>query len=249
MAATLDASVTDLSSDSIEYHYRIYLDAPPSDESVPFFLLLSGTARYDTTYPNGDPYPQERGCSSFGVYGIGTDLTCYEGDFDEERTYVDPGIPLAAQWITGVVDADQNFAQVMVMSEESVASSAGSRTYFSLPEIGTEYLPTSWRNEVSLDPLGTGSGAWVPQDLTVTVDYRDIAITERIDNVAPALTVPGRLAWGTDIYSSVKAYGSLADTAQETAGQRSLFISGVLLGVIGGLIPPLVAAALGRRRT
>lgn len=76
------------------------------------------------------------------------------------------------------------FTQVTIYPEKEYATSAGKRTYFSLPRIGTTYLPREGR-DLPLN-FGIDRPFYVPEKLDLVIEYRGLKQSERIDSIAPA---------------------------------------------------------------
>jgi hypothetical protein len=120
----------------------------------------------------------------------------------------------------------------------------GARTYFSLPKFGTPYLP-GFESDLAFRADRPDRGGWAPVPLETYVEYRDLTVTERVDNIAPDLVTPGHLAWVSGTATSIRPFGSIVDTAVEAQSQRSLFLTGALFGVLGGFVPALIGG-IGR---
>lgn len=241
-------------SREVEYLYELTVGDSFKANRVQLTLLLSGAARYFKTYPDGSPLLLDKrtGCPTISVAGYEqaggaeTLIRCFStrvGDGVESVPAIRDGtdvdvVVLAANRFEGKMPV----IQLGIYSEKPVQATAGSRTYFSLPQFGSVYVPPSLSKDLRYAVSTVGS--FYPVSPTgVLVDYRDLLITERIENVSPTPLDPGRLAWVTSQLASLHPQGSVLNTQLADRAQRQLFLAGVVIGVLGGLLPSMGALA------
>lgn len=136
------------------------------------------------------------------------------------------------------------FAQVTLYPDHRYSTSAGKRTYFTLPRMGTTYLPRSME-AIPLD-LGTSTPAFTPSKLDVVIDYRELKAHEKIDSVAPNIYRAGELSWIEVDAGLVKPWGSIVNITLEDAGQRQLYLIGVIIGLLAAIVPLITTSTWKR---
>jgi hypothetical protein len=86
---------------------------------------------------------------------------------------------------------------------------------------------------------------YVPETLDVTVDYGEMDLKYRPEDVAPVLLLAGRLDWGEHDASLVTARGSPVNTTKEESGQTTLFIVGIVVAAFISFVPQTVLWTIG----
>lgn len=231
-----------------QLHFNLTIpDYYQSSDEVGFVLNLSGPislpsdlGSYSSSRDNGCPY------SVFVIPDLGTKCTIastptsgYIGvAADGQRHLVIQGTILrnSANKMFTQVDVDPIYLRF--------DTSAGKRTYFILPEIGTTYFPTPLGSApktpygvaVPLD-YGAGKNVYPPYPLSVAVNYRELRPSERADIVTPATYVPGNLLWIEGENARLQPRGSLVDAEKEDESQSRLFLIGVAAGLLGTAFP------------
>jgi hypothetical protein len=241
--AYLEATITEVPYVSA-MELKISIDDAYSQAEVGFTIMITGAARATERFPGGQARPKEIGCWS-SIHAIRVSLSCSNSLFspggfgdnsteDDEDTQVLTGVmhrgPDGMIWATILFDLDATFS-----------TTAGKRSYFSLPAVGTPYAPPEWRTRLTF-AADEGREGFVPGTLTVAVDYRELSSRERVESVAPELSRAGSLAWAESDASLLSAKGSTVDTLAEDWSQRMLF----MLGVFAGVAPSLFLAAIAR---
>jgi hypothetical protein len=130
------------------------------------------------------------------------------------------------------------FTQVTVnlYDNPSYSTTAGKRTFFALPVIGTTFIPGPYRDSFPLD-YGIGQPVYAPHPLNLIMEYRPLAPTERLDFVAPEVYEAGELSWVDLETTEMGPHGSIVDTVKEETTQSTLFIMGVGAGLLGTVVP------------
>lgn len=206
-----------------------------------FRLVFSGSVSQPSEFPV-QREQDEHGCwETIYVIPENSSVTCAVTRASTNGLRVNPK-DTDQLMISGRLDLrgqEQRFVQITIYPDHSYATSAGKRTYFKLPWFGTTYLPSSWR-AAPLD-FGTGKDVFAPSKLDVAVTYRELKPHEKVESVAPALFEPGELSWIETDASLVKPWGAVVDMEVEDSAQRKLFIIGVVIGLVGGVMPTLVS--------
>ncbi|MFI7690607.1 hypothetical protein ACIBQ6_16150 [Nonomuraea sp. NPDC049655] len=230
----------------VKADYHITLEGKAARKGIGFTLLLTGGAQYLEHFQGGELIPRENGCPSSHAYVT-----------SEVKQYSCAWIPLADSWppisgtdpraqiIRGIIKTNSigsAWASVTTSRIKAIVSStAGKRTYFSLPAVGTTYLPRSLDGrQIEFDITKEVKG-FVPQRLDLSIDYGKIPVQSRIESIAPDLVQAGQFLWFQEDAGLIRAEGSTVDTVVEEAGQRVLFLLGLYAGFVAGVIPPLMS--------
>jgi hypothetical protein len=230
VTATMEVTVRDATLD-----FDVQVDKSFVGAEVGYFLVLTGNAVYTAAGEVVD------GCPGDAVRSTG-DVRCQVGKLDAVMTNAAPELPTEASVVSGriVRDEDGLRATIDVDTGRGFSSADGKRIYFGLPAIGTSYLPTADRRAVSF-PLN-GAKVLVPERLTLTIDYGELPVTNRAENVSPEPLVAGTLFWYEEDVSAIKGRGSLVDSRTEDDEQRTLFLVGLYVGLATAFLPLLLPA-------
>ncbi|WP_410596306.1 hypothetical protein [Amycolatopsis sp. lyj-23] len=136
---------------------------------------------------------------------------------------------------------DHTWAQVTIYTDQSMRTSAGKRTNFSLPQFGTKKVPESIRN-IPYE-VGISEKVFAPSKLDLVIDYRDLDPNEKIDSIAPDLYESGKLSWIETDSSIIHPRGSIVNVELEESGQRQLYLIGILAGLLSAIAPMAFSAA------
>ncbi|WP_157367890.1 hypothetical protein [Alloactinosynnema sp. L-07] len=236
VAALMDMKI-DESSGSTLLHFGITAK-DFSGDSVGFMIALVGNSRAATRYPNGEASEVVSGCWASGLTVHADSVECYTARLAPESLYAAPEVRADTQVITGRMTKDSGSDRrldLWVSTDARYSVSAGKRTYFALPKIGTSYRPENLRGKLTID-LGRDQASFVPSPLDIVVNYRDLTQVERVDNVTPQ-PLTGRLTWAEVDASTVAASGSLVDTQKEERGQQEVFAIGIYAGFVASVLP------------
>lgn len=227
----LPATVDVVVRDSV-LELQVEVDKSVTAADVRYFLVLTGNG--SATGPTQD------GCPS-GLTGT-TPMQCHQTVLDAAITSGAPELPKDALVISGRAARSEAGlrAEVAVDTGRAFSQTDGKRTYFGLPAIGTSYVTPAERRTAAFD-LGEGKG-FVPERLTVGVDYGDLAVTNRVENVSPEPWVAGSLFWFEEDASALKGRGALVDAIAEDDEQRTLFLVGLYVGLATAFVPLLLPA-------
>lgn len=208
-----------------------------SGDSVGFMIALVGNARAAMRYPSGKASEVSNGCWTSGLIVHADSVECYTERLAPDALYAAPEAREDTQVITGRMAKDGAGARLdlYVTPEARYSVSAGKRSYFALPKVGTSYLPKGFRGKYKVD-LGRERASFVPSTLDVVVNYRDLAQVERVDSVTPQ-PLSGKLSWVEVDASTVAASGSLVDTQKEERGQQEVFAIGIFAGFVASVLP------------
>lgn len=230
VTATLDVTVRDTTLD-----FDVQLDKSYDGSEVGYFLVLTGNAVYASRGAVDD------GCPVDAVRSTGK-ARCQVGKLDPAMTNAAPELPKEASVVSGrIVRADDGLrTTVEIDTGRDFSSVDGKRIYFGLPAIGTSYLPAAERREVTF-PLA-GAKVLVPERLTLSIDYGDLPVTNRAENISPEPLVAGTLFWFEEDVSALKSRGSLVDSLAEDSEQRTLFLVGLYVGLATAFLPLLLPA-------
>jgi hypothetical protein len=254
--AYLETRVAEEGSDETQLRHRIQIDDGYANESIRYFLVSVGDARTGETYPNGESSVQANGCWA-SLWSLPDDgLRCRTARLKPGSVYSTPEAREPAQVVTGIITRD-SLTKVMTVDVTTYTDAvfnvkAGKRRYFTLPAVGTSYVPPAYRQKLSFD-LEDGQRGYVPAKLDVAVVYKELAESDRLENVAPNPVLPGSLSWVEIDESLLRARGSIVDTVAEERGQRALFLIGLYAGLAASILPILATqflrlARLTRRR-
>ncbi|MDX6280037.1 MAG: hypothetical protein QOH03_1108, partial [Kribbellaceae bacterium] len=175
VTATLDVTVRDTTVD---------FDVKVDGADVGYYLVLTGNAVYASGGAVGD------GCPVDAVRSTGK-VSCQVGKLDPAMTNAAPELPLEASVVSGRIDGVE--AAVGIDTGKDFSSVDGKRIYVGLPAIGTTFLPAADRAKASF-PLA-GKKVLVPERLTLGIDYGELPVTHRAENVSPEPFVAGTLFW------------------------------------------------------
>ncbi|MEU4237395.1 hypothetical protein [Actinoplanes sp. NPDC026619] len=247
--AVLEVRIDDRHPGSAMIDYQINLDDDYAGPSVRFFLTFSGSARVPETYPNGDPDQTVNGCwhTASVVLAEEDAASCYEEKLGSGAGYTAPEYRVDTQVVTGVMggkDAARRFVSVTAFPRHGYSTSAGKRTYFALPGFGTPYIPAGYRAEADKE-LGRNNRGYVPSRLDMSVDYGELAATERLDSIAPDPGKAGTKSWVELDASMLEAHGSIVNNVLEEKAQRNTFLYGAFVGIAATLLPILVQYLVG----
>lgn len=230
VAATLEVTARDT---SLEFELQVDKSYPGAD--VGYHLVLTGNA---VSAAGG---AVEDGCPVDAVRSTGK-VRCQVSKLDPAMTSAAPELPKEASVVSGrmVRDEEGLHAAMTVETGRDFASADGKRIYFGLPAIGTTYLPVADRQEVTF-PLA-GAKVHVPERLTLSIDYGELPVTNRAENVSPEPLVAGTLYWFEEDVSAIKGRGSLVNSPTEDDEQRTLFLVGLYVGLATAFLPLLLPA-------
>jgi hypothetical protein len=240
--ASLVVQVDDRDGRSGDPRYSIYLEDGYAGPQVRFFLVLSGRAMVPETYPDGEPSGKPDGCWA-GLYVIldkGTSVACYKAQLGTHAGYTRPENRTATQVVSGALGGSPSGrdAQIQTFPDAGYAVSAGKRTYFTLPSIGTPHIPAAYRSSIETD-LSAGHHGFVPGRLDMEIDYGSLAPAERLDSVAPEPAKAGTKSWVELDADMISARGSIVDSVLEEKAQRDTFLYGAFVGVAATMLPIL----------
>ncbi|NEA37196.1 hypothetical protein [Streptomyces sp. SID13031] len=230
VAATLDVTVRDTTLD-----FQLQVDKSSAGSAVGYHLVLTGNAVYAAHGAVAD------GCPGDAVRSTGK-VRCQVARLDPAMTSAAPELPMEASVVSGqlVRTGDALQTTIGIDTGRDFSSVDGKRIYFGLPAIGTSYLPAADRREVSF-PL-TGAKVLVPERLTLSIDYGELPVTNRAENVSPEPLVAGTLFWYEEDVSAIKGRGSLVNSLTEDSEQRTLFLVGLYVGLATAFLPLLLPA-------
>lgn len=235
---TLSASLSDYGGTDpyATTYYDLYIGVTPAvpGRTIRYFIVLTGGARPDDVYPDGSPLNKAGLCWS-SVY-FTTETGSYCQDLPPETSTKIPGQTGAPPryLISGVIttnDSGYAFTTLIFRAGHASESSAGARSFFRFPSIGTRYLPPDARAE-PYDVLGTGKSLYVANRLDLQVKGRSVSDTERIESATPDTVEGGQLTWVETDASTITARGTLVDVVQEAHVDRQLFLLGVLVSML-----------------
>jgi hypothetical protein len=222
VTATLEVTVRDTTLD---------FDVKVDNAGVGYFLVVTGNAGYASGGAVSD------GCPVDAVRSTGK-VSCQVGKLDPAMTNAAPELPLEASVVSGRLDGLET--TVGIDTGKDFSSVDGKRIYFGMPAIGTSYLPATDRGKASFPLVGTK--VLVPERLTLSIDYGELPVTHRAENVSPEPLVAGTLFWYEEDVSAIKARGSLVDSLAEDSEQRTLFLVGLYVGLATAFLPLLLPA-------
>lgn len=230
VTAALDVVVRDSTLE-----FGVQVDKSYAGSDVGYFLVLTGNAVYAA------PGAAVDGCPGDAVRSTGG-VRCQVGKLDPAMTNAAPELPTEATVVSGrIVRGDDGLRMTIDLDTGKGFSSVdGKRIYFGLPAIGTSYLQAGERSEVTF-PLA-GAKVLVPERLTVSIDYGELPVTHRAENVSPEPLVAGTLFWFEEDVSAIKGRGSLVDSIAEDSEQRTLFLVGLYVGLATAFLPLLLPA-------
>jgi hypothetical protein len=142
--ALLQATVTSTAFEENEFDYFIRIRNGSGTDPVSFALVNTGAVRpsEEPMYVGG-PAHQRNECP-WGVWVVPQKgSTCASVRVDKNSLPLNSR-PVNAQLTSGRIQRNESgagFATVHATADVSVSTSAGKRTYFRLPAIGTTYLP------------------------------------------------------------------------------------------------------------
>jgi hypothetical protein len=250
ISAYLEALVVPLGYEETEIRYSIQLESGYQARPTEYSLVIMGDAQTRELYPNGDPSAGLNGCWATVWASPDDDLECRKTSLTPGSINSIPELQKPAQVLSGTIESAQPWAVVRTSTTARFVEEAGKRRYFALPAMGTTYVPTLYRDEVTLD-VGDGRRGYVPRELDIGIDFGELSQADRLENVAPE-PLPGALAWVELDVSLLRARGSIVNTVVEEQGQRTLFLVGVYAGLAASILPILVslfvAAATRTRR-
>lgn len=222
---------------------RYFINVSKSGESgeLGFMFVATGAGRATEVYPAGTARDTVNGCwdSIDGFYGLVP--RCHDTRMPPGPGYSTSDALVESQVITGTIrrDADgQMMTEVWLWSDDDFIEKGGKRTYFSLPKVGTSYLPPGYRAGIPYGKPGEPK-TYVPEKLDVTLIYRDLSSRDRVESVSPEPALPGKLAWAEADASSIAPRGSIVDMVVEDQNQNLIFLIGAFLGVASTLLPIL----------
>ncbi|WBQ03058.1 hypothetical protein [Kribbella sp. CA-293567] len=230
VTASLEVTVRDATLD-----FDVQVDRAYAGAEVGYFLVLTGNA----VYASGGEVVD--GCPGDAVRSTG-EMRCQVGKLDPAMTNAAPELPTEASVVSGrIVRGDDGLrASIGVDTGRGFSNADGKRVYFGLPAIGTSYLPAGERAGVTF-PLA-GAKVAVPERLTLSIDYGELPVTNRAENVSPEPLVAGTLFWYEEDVSAIKGRGSLVDSITEDDEQRTLFLAGLYVGLATAFLPLLLPA-------
>lgn len=223
--------------------YQITFEDDYTGKAARFFLVLAGKALAPETYPNGDREVDSQGCwPGTSVFRDTTNSwTCYTTKLGPGLGYSSPELQTPAQVISGVIDRDQpahSMAQITTYLRVPFSESAGKRTYFTLPSIGTPYVPTGIRSDITSD-LGRDKHTYVPSRVDLGIDYGELPPTAKFDSVVPEPYKVGAKYWIQLDAAMVAAHGSVIDTVAEEQFDKDIFLYGTFVGIAASALPIL----------
>lgn len=216
-----------------------------SDVPVSFVLALAGSAFPGThtteevvdDHVNGE----ERTCGLISL-DASTPIECLERTGDASLTRdAWRGPVFLIRGTAERVSPDEDFAVawVSVQSVGQTVVGADDLRVFRLPFVGSSFVwgPDERFVRESFPELGEVS---TPSALTTVVVYDSLDASEALGWSNPPTDSIAPLTWqDTDGYG-ISASGSITDAVDERSVARNVFISGVLLGIVGGLVPTVL---------
>ncbi|MGW2145611.1 hypothetical protein ACWCOT_14990 [Nonomuraea bangladeshensis] len=209
-----------------------------------FSLYLTGAARYTEIYPNGEKMETISGCPMSVWTSPKIKITCTKATVPNDRLSLANSSHIPAQLIEGtlpITSAGNAFLQIRTVNEQAFSVTAGKRTYFSLPSIGSARLPKELRKA----NIGTPGDRprFVPSDLSLVVTYSNLQPNHRIENIVPSPKPADQLMWVENDTMAIRAYGSIVDILVEERGQQQLFLIALLAGFLASLVPLQIGSA------
>lgn len=134
---------------------------------------------------------------------------------------------------------ESGYGWVDVDAESLNLSVSGERRIFQLPSIGTMSLNESLRNEITAVVDGTGP-LYVPDVVTIVMYGPSLAPTDQLEGMSIEPIARQPLTWGDAVMSNVTASGTIIDGRGQRDADRSIFVWGVIAGIVGGLILPVI---------
>ncbi|MEV4079793.1 hypothetical protein AB0J43_05830 [Nonomuraea fuscirosea] len=203
-----------------------------------FSLYLTGSARFTENTPNGEKLKTIDGCPISVWTSPKIKITCTEATVPNDRLSLVNSKDIPAQLVEGTLPIDSAgnaFVQIKTANEHAFSVTAGKRTYFSLPSIGSAPLPKELR-QLNVSAPGDRQ-RFAPSDLTLTVTYSNLQPNHRIENIVPSPKPADRLMWTENDAMTIRAYGSIVDILVEERGQQQLFLIALLVGFLASLVP------------
>lgn len=146
------------------------------------------------------------------------------------ETY-EPGLTLGPTQVvsTRLTPDDRTAVLYLDVPNAEWSASAGKRTAFALPRIGTADTHPSIASVAVRYP--GFAPLYVPQPFNSVVLYREVEPSERVESSSPALALADTLAWQTDYYGLVSPRGSITDLGKEEKQATDTTVIGFLAGI------------------
>ncbi|MFF3853884.1 hypothetical protein [Micromonospora sp. NPDC002575] len=240
--ASLEVRVEPIGEDYTNSRYFIRVSPDYRGDELGFMLVATGDARASERYPSGSARKQANGCWDSIVPFLGLKPNCYKADLPTSPGYSLPEAWAPSQVVEGVMRRSDGLlaAEIWLHSDTDYVEEGGKRTYFTLPKVGTSYLPKDYREKMTFGKPGERK-RFVPKELDVTVIYKDLSPRDRMESVNPDLEISGALAWTGVDNSYIAPTGSVVDTVKEERSQNAIFLVGAYLGLAATVAPILAS--------
>lgn len=245
VVATAELDVQEFSDRLTEIYISVVIRDAGELNELGFAIYAFGGARSvdEAPYPGG-PVTEDNGCWQLVYSSQVDDLKCETVRTMPTGNASGENSPLQdAQLFRGTMRRASSgstwFATLTWYAPRTFETRPGRRRFIQLPYFGTVYWPPEWREDLAL-PFTSALSHWIPKELNVFVEYRDLGLDERVESIAPEPLEYDQFVWGELDSSGFAARASVVNASLEDDQQRSLFIAGGLIGLVAGVVPLLV---------
>ena len=223
----------------------IQFDQSKQGDRISFAITLTGTARLERSWANGESREIEsNGCPRGSVWAPdGLEVHCSQRELYNGSVPWVPGTGTIGDVVAMGFEADRDGARTSVdfVQTGSFVTEAGDSTYFQFPKLGSLYSPAHMRKDYIHD-LGEGHDYFVPDPLGLIIEYANLRLGSRLDSASdePVSTQP--LAWVRSDTGDLAPGGVIVDGLKSPTVARNVFWLALLGGAVVGSTTIVFAA-------
>ncbi|WP_133738425.1 hypothetical protein [Frigoribacterium sp. PhB116] len=231
----------DYASDA--YVVRVLAEGLDQNDMPTFFIALGGSALpRDDLADQSDRQSSNGRCSSATVSAV-PELACIETSGSPDSAWasneVKEDIVVVSGRLKPVGEHGGGIAYLDISAYASTLVKSGQTEVFQLPTVGTTYLPATIGDEAEI-VIDDFTGLKVPSPLSITVSYGRLSPADRLESVSIEPITREPLTWVETSRATLTPSGTITDSRAERDAGRVTFFWGVLAGILGSLLLPLL---------
>ncbi|TYL51185.1 hypothetical protein [Agromyces mariniharenae] len=230
----------DYASDS----YVINVTAENFDPNDPprFYVALGGSALPQDVFPDAsDRESSANDCLTI-VVSLAPEFDCVLTRGSPESAYASDELKEDLIVVSGLlqpIGVNEGLAWIDLTANADTLVGAGDTEVFQLPTVGTTYIPETVGDEMNIiiDDVGP---LYVPDPITPVVEYQWLSPTDQLESLSVEPVARQPLTWVENYRTMLTASGMITDTRDQRDADRSGFFWGVLAGILGGFVVPVI---------
>lgn len=207
-----------------------------------FYVALGGSALPQDVFPDGSDRDASVNDCLTTVVSFAPEFECVVTRGSPESAYASDDSKEDLIVVSGLlqpIGVNEGLAWIDLTANADTLVGAGDTEVFQLPTVGTTYIPETVGDEMDIiiDDVGP---LYVPDPITIIVEYQWLSPTDQLESLSVEPVARQPLTWVENYRTTLTASGMITDTRDQRDADRSGFFWGVLAGILGSFVVPLI---------